>query len=159
MLNQPNLLNLLTESRRITTDPNKLFANMTTTQFCHWFHGFLTLENPEFISAAQTQIIKDHLALVFNKVTPDRGKIALMPQNIEVVGTNPHFDIGVNGEIIQKKNFTTKDNTPLTGGFPKAPPTFSVSNDFYGKPYPFNVHANGPNGFQLEFKPNTMITC
>lgn len=44
---------------------------MTTTQFCHWFHGFLTLENPEFISAAQTQIIKDHLALVFDKVTPN----------------------------------------------------------------------------------------
>jgi len=51
----------------------EIFANMTATQFCHWFHGFLALENPEFISATQTQIIKDHLTLVFNKVTPDRN--------------------------------------------------------------------------------------
>lgn len=44
---------------------------MSPENFCYFLQGYLETSNPEFISAAQTQIIKDHLALVFNKVTPD----------------------------------------------------------------------------------------
>lgn len=47
---------------------------MTAENFCYFLQGYLETSNPEFISAAQTQIIKDHLALVFNKVTPDRSQ-------------------------------------------------------------------------------------
>lgn len=44
---------------------------MTTEQFTYWLQGFLETANPSSIDEKQTQIIKDHLALVFNKVTPN----------------------------------------------------------------------------------------
>lgn len=50
---------------------------MSPENFCYFLQGYLETSNPEFISAAQTQIIKDHLALVFNKVTPDRSGIEI----------------------------------------------------------------------------------
>lgn len=43
---------------------------MTAEQFIYWFQGFIEVANPKQIDAQQTQVIKDHLALVFNKVTP-----------------------------------------------------------------------------------------
>lgn len=42
---------------------------MTAEQFAYWLQGFSEL-NAEPPSAEQWQAIKDHLALVFNKVTP-----------------------------------------------------------------------------------------
>ena len=43
--------------------------------FCHWLQGFLETANPTAINKEQTKIIKDHLALVFTKVTPDYTKL------------------------------------------------------------------------------------
>lgn len=45
---------------------------MTTEQFTYWLQGFMEVANPTTLDATQTQIIKDHLALVFDKQTPDR---------------------------------------------------------------------------------------
>jgi len=45
---------------------------MTTEQFTYWIHGFFEISESKQLTEKQTQIIKDHLALVFNKVTPDR---------------------------------------------------------------------------------------
>ena len=45
---------------------------MTTEQFVYWLQGYLEVENPECISLKQTQVIKDHLKLVFKKETPIR---------------------------------------------------------------------------------------
>ena len=45
---------------------------MTTEQFVYWLQGFMETADPKTINETQTQIIKDHLDLVFNKVTPDR---------------------------------------------------------------------------------------
>lgn len=45
---------------------------MTTEQFTYWLQGFLEINNPKTIDEVQTQIIKDHLDLVFDKKTPDR---------------------------------------------------------------------------------------
>jgi hypothetical protein len=46
---------------------------MTFDGFCWWLKGHFELEDTaEGLSARQVQIIKDHLDLVFNKVTPDR---------------------------------------------------------------------------------------
>jgi hypothetical protein len=46
---------------------------MNSTEFCYWLQGYLELRDDDRpLTAKQVQIIKDHLALVFNKVTPDR---------------------------------------------------------------------------------------
>lgn len=47
---------------------------MNYEQFAIWLHGFLEISNVEDINKEQTQIIKDHLALLFDKKTPDRSK-------------------------------------------------------------------------------------
>ncbi len=46
---------------------------MNSTEFCYWLQGYLELrEDDKPLTAKQVQIVKDHLALVFQKVTPDR---------------------------------------------------------------------------------------
>lgn len=47
---------------------------MTPEQFTYWLQGFFEISNPEKLDEKQTQIIKDHLDLVFDKQTPDRNK-------------------------------------------------------------------------------------
>lgn len=43
---------------------------MTTEQFAYWLQGFFEIQGAKEVTPTQVQIIKDHLALVFNKVTP-----------------------------------------------------------------------------------------
>ncbi len=43
---------------------------LTPEQFVYWLQGFIETSNPKSINKEQTKIIKDHLNLVFNKVTP-----------------------------------------------------------------------------------------
>lgn len=45
---------------------------MTPERFTDWLQGFMEIGDPKTLDERQTQIIKDHLALVFDKVTPDR---------------------------------------------------------------------------------------
>jgi len=45
---------------------------MTSEQFTYWLQGYFEISDSKMLSSRQTQIIKDHLDLVFNKVTPDR---------------------------------------------------------------------------------------
>ena len=45
---------------------------MTTEQFAIWLQGFFELSEEKKLSEKQVIIIKDHLALVFEKITPDR---------------------------------------------------------------------------------------
>lgn len=47
---------------------------MNYEHFAIWLHGFLEISNVEYIDQTQTQIIKDHLALLFEKKTPDRSE-------------------------------------------------------------------------------------
>lgn len=54
---------------------------MTPEQFCYWLQGFMEMTDrgreggPVMgIDHTQTMMIRDHLDLVFNKVTPDRKK-------------------------------------------------------------------------------------
>ena len=46
---------------------------MTAEQFTYWLQGFMEMANPTTLNETQTQIIKDHLKLVFDKHTPDRS--------------------------------------------------------------------------------------
>lgn len=48
---------------------------MTPENFCYWIQGMIELrEDNNGLTIRQVQIIEDHLALVFDKVTPDRSK-------------------------------------------------------------------------------------
>lgn len=53
---------------------------MTTEQFTYWLQGFLELSENKTINERQVKIIKDHLALVFKKETPDRTETKEHPQ-------------------------------------------------------------------------------
>ena len=44
--------------------------NMTAEQFCYWLQGMLEIQDPKSLNEKQLKIIKDHLQLVFHKVTP-----------------------------------------------------------------------------------------
>jgi hypothetical protein len=46
---------------------------MTPERFTDWLNGFFEIADPQTLDSREVQIIKDHLALVFNKVTPDRS--------------------------------------------------------------------------------------
>lgn len=43
---------------------------MSPENFVYWLQGFIELNNPVSINEEQTQQIKDHLKLVFDKKTP-----------------------------------------------------------------------------------------
>ena len=43
---------------------------MTPEQFAYWLQGFFELENPQQLNKQQLDVVKEHLALVFIKVTP-----------------------------------------------------------------------------------------
>lgn len=45
---------------------------MTAEQFSFWLQGFVEMNPNAMVTGTQWQIVKDHLALVFNKVTPYR---------------------------------------------------------------------------------------
>lgn len=42
---------------------------MTAQDFCYWLQDYMELENPTSINADRIEMIKEHLNLVFNKVT------------------------------------------------------------------------------------------
>jgi len=68
---------------------------MTAEQFTYWLQGFMEINNPEILGVRETQIIKDHLKLVFDKQTPDRTvtpPLAPMPNWQVEPAHNPYLD-------------------------------------------------------------------
>lgn len=45
---------------------------MDHSSFCYWLHGYMELTNGAHPTPQQWETIKDHLELIFNKVTPNR---------------------------------------------------------------------------------------
>lgn len=43
---------------------------MNEREFCYWLQGLLELSDIKTLDEKQVKIIRDHLTLVFNKVTP-----------------------------------------------------------------------------------------
>ena len=64
---------------------------MTTDQFAYWLQGYFEISGSSSLSDMQVQIIKDHLALVFNKVTPERKVVGLYGEPIIQYSLNPPF--------------------------------------------------------------------
>lgn len=56
---------------------------MTFEQFCYWLQGRAELD-PAPPTLEQWQAIRDHLALVFNKVTPQRGGLDKVGPNHQI---------------------------------------------------------------------------
>lgn len=48
---------------------------MTERDFIYWLKGFLEISDPKRITEEQLKVIKDHLDLLFNKITPERRGI------------------------------------------------------------------------------------
>jgi hypothetical protein len=46
---------------------------MTPEQFCFWLHGFFELTGQDELTAPQARMVREHLDLVFTKVTPPLG--------------------------------------------------------------------------------------
>lgn len=89
---------------------------MTTEQFTIWLQGFFELSGEKKLSEKQVLIIKDHLALVFDKVTPDRsGSTA---QDLEVheleIKKSKRVKINMNS-ILEKKQIVPEGivKTPI----------------------------------------------
>jgi hypothetical protein len=71
------LIELLTEYKILEEDKER----MDSLNFAYWLQGYLELAGTEKgITPEQTQVIQDHLNLVFNKVTPER---VLRPESVE----------------------------------------------------------------------------
>lgn len=45
---------------------------MTEREFCYWLQGLFEVADPKSLDERQTAMIRDHLKLVFTKVTPVR---------------------------------------------------------------------------------------
>lgn len=58
---------------------------MTAEQFTYWLQGYFEINDPDRINPMETKIIKDHLALVFKKETPNRTVV--VPNKTEIVTT------------------------------------------------------------------------
>lgn len=48
---------------------------MTEKTFCYWLNGFFELSETDKLSEKQVMMIKEHLALVFNKVTTGQPSV------------------------------------------------------------------------------------
>jgi hypothetical protein len=67
---------------------------MTEIEFCRWLKGFLEIAQPDDINPAQVAIIKEHLDLVYNKVTTGYSVSNVMKVYAPYV--QPNFDPDLN---------------------------------------------------------------
>lgn len=47
---------------------------MTPSDYCWWLRGFCELSGLKSLNEKQFKMLKDHLDLVFTKITPDRDE-------------------------------------------------------------------------------------
>ena len=47
---------------------------MTALNFVYWLQGMLELSKAQSLDASQVKMIKDHIKLVLNKVTPEEDE-------------------------------------------------------------------------------------
>jgi hypothetical protein len=96
---------------------------MTAEQFTYWLQGFMEIANPAQLGEKEIQIIKDHLALVFDKQTPQREPFPFgTPQVVPYTPSytppyepgKPYWEIDPNRVYCSPTEFTTfTTNTPI----------------------------------------------
>jgi hypothetical protein len=97
---------------------------MTAEQFVYWLQGFMEVANPDAINKSETQVIKDHLKLVFDKQTPDR--LTNSPVSIPFVQPTgpmyepgkPYWEIDPNRVYCSPTELTTTELTTITTNTP-----------------------------------------
>jgi hypothetical protein len=62
---------------------------MSPESFTYWLQGYFEISDSNNLSPQQVQIIRDHLALVFEKVTPDRSGHELLDTEFTGVTSKP----------------------------------------------------------------------
>lgn len=95
---------------------------MTGQEFAYWLQGFFELTEGNKITSKQVKIIKDHLALVFTKVTPDHA------QDLSTAK-------GPTLEQIVKDLIKAREHNGLPPGGPHTHPN---PNPMLPKDFPFN---------------------
>lgn len=82
---------------------------MTQEQFVYWLQGYMEIANPLMLNMRETRIIKDHLALVFDKKTPEREEEKESGINLVYDFYSQIFPGNVNEDIHTKKICSTLD--------------------------------------------------
>ena len=101
---------------------------MTPENFCFWLNGHFELQERDIpITPRQTKIIQEHLALVFDKVTPDHEK-----EDMGTTAKPTEFDIDDLEEVSKILDNTLKDwqkeNNELNPWkWPVVDPAFPIS--------------------------------
>jgi hypothetical protein len=80
---------------------------MTQEQFVYWLQGYMEIANPLMLNMRETRIIKDHLALVFDKETPEREEEKESGINLVYDFTSQIFPGNSNEDIHTKKMGST----------------------------------------------------
>jgi hypothetical protein len=75
---------------------------MTPENFVYWFQGWLELERPEAITSEQLEVIKNHLQLVFNKVTPDMRMYTIEHSTTAYGLVNKNSDVSIDPTNVKK---------------------------------------------------------
>ena len=102
---------------------------MTPEQFCYWLQGFISANPCDQLSATQWTIVRDHLALVFNKITPDRVEVTsderkMTPMDEQEQWKKQYQDL-IRG--LEKK--------PLPNCWPSVIPTWTPNDPFAPRLY------------------------
>ena len=72
---------------------------MSPDSFCYWLNGFFEISGQKKLTQQQVQIIKDHLDLVFKKVTPKYDDIGFYPSAGKIqIGSNISCSINTNND-------------------------------------------------------------
>ena len=116
---------------------------MTPEQFAYWLQGFMEMADPKELNKNQTQQIKDHLKLVFDKKTPevslpiiqrDEG-FRITPYTITCDDNNNLPDL-MTTPVCSSTTITTTSLDPdiqkAMDGFAKESKTESKRNRFHG---------------------------
>jgi hypothetical protein len=80
---------------------------MTAEQFVYWLQGYMEIDNPLMLNTRETRIVKDHLALVFDKKTPEREEEKESGINLVYDFTSPIIQGKGNEDIHTKKMGST----------------------------------------------------
>ena len=122
---------------------------MTTENFTYWLQGYFEISESKILSSKQTQIIKDHLALVFDKVTPDRKeKNSIEVDAVEELKKSLLLDGGPRGS----KSLNLDDvevNTRLCSSVP-------MDSDLNNKPICETAQKYGLGKFNIK---KTLVYC
>ena len=104
---------------------------MTPEQFTYWLQGFSEL-NKQPPTDLQWRIIRDHLALVFNKVTPTYHNSNIPVTNIRPMSVQPEWD---NSPLNPYKNRIMCSMSPGSSGTGGGSDRIGTIHHTYDKPH------------------------